>query len=757
MFASIITSHLLSKQNNHSVFVCISSLLTLLFSVHLELVERIIPVLPPRIAQHRDFVRSGAFYPDAFYNCRGQYDVAEDAHWPPFLATGVDLVLERKKKGEDTSELEAFLIGILSHQVSDVSWHSLGLFQGLLKAMATSEFNGDYDEAHSVLDVGGDMIQLSRRTDKRKKDAKWQYNIDDIVELVTRAGYPDIPQSSIHYCMARGQAAYTGELQVADVVHKTYSRKSPTMFNELESYFIGGLTDMHEQVEECLPELIRWMDSGVDKKNYYDICPVFAGKRNRTSYDDTDDRIPDIHYHQDTDDLYTHPMDEERSQKLIKRDSTGQFMLEILKDSIPEVKKKLTGANSIINGGHSLFKVASLPCNIIPVPEFTEKDNNPEAHTVAEIFYPWFGKSLTFWGDKYLVVGSPAENKVHIYDINADLREPMLTIDSPHPAKIWGYLSTHFGTSVAIWQNDYLAVSSPGISMVDFYNSKGVWMGGLSWENSTVSYGSPGQKMIGETLLASQDTDTIYVGAPRSDFNETTEQSGVVYALPKDIITRAIQNHENIALELDENVLFSGTTPYQHIGISLAPTPEGILIGSPGTEEVWRFTYDSDLPRELFKGDSAQGEKLNSLRPSRFGGSLIAANNDYTVVGAPAGSYSEFPYKSEDQQGVIVIFTKNDKYILGVNEEFAWFGAKGVIHGDYLLVVSPHAAGGHGMLWKVNMKDRSIEELGAPEGSFASGFGASVASDGRYLAVGMPHLELPSQTRHGGIALIQLH
>lgn len=755
---------------SHLVFNCISSLLTL-SSVHLELVERIIPILPSRIARHRDFVRSGAFYPDAFYNCRGQYDVAEDAHWPPFLASGVDLVLERKKEGRDTSQLEAFLIGILSHQVSDVSWHSLGLFQGLLKAMATSEFDGDYDEAHSVLDVGGDMIQLSRRTDKRKKDAKWNYDVEDIVELVTRAGYPNIPQSSIHYCMARGQAAYTGELQVADVVHKTYSRKSPTMFNELESYFIGGLTDMHEQVEECLPELIRWMDSGVDKKNYYDICPVFGGKRNRTSEYDDEVEVPEIHFHKLPDNLYAQVLedvaqkldpeslidgqpdiyvDSESPQELMKRDTISGFMLEILKDSVPEVKKKLTGANSIINGGNSLLQVESLNCKIIPAPEVAQKD------TIAELFYPWFGKSLTFWGDRNLVVGSPAENKVYIYETSNDLREPKLTIESPHPAKSWGYLSTHFGTSMTVWEDEYLVVGSPGISMLDIYDKKGNWVGGFTWENATLSYGSSGQKMIGETLASSPYSGMLYVGAPRSDFNKTIEQSGVVYALPKDIITEAIQSHETIVLELDEHVLCSGKEPYQHVGLSLKLSPRGIFIGSPGTEEVWRFTRDSDSPIELYRGENIQGDKLNALRPSRFGGSLVAANEEYTIVGAPAGTDSELPYKSEDQEGVIIVFTKNEKYILGVNEEFAWFGAQGVIAGDSLMVVSPHAAGGHGMLWKVNLKDHSIQELGVPHGSFASGFGASLASNGKYLAVGMPHLELELQQRHGGIALIDV-
>lgn len=34
-----------------------------------------------------------------------------------------------------TEKLVAFLFGIASHMVADVSWHSLGIDQGFLKAM----------------------------------------------------------------------------------------------------------------------------------------------------------------------------------------------------------------------------------------------------------------------------------------------------------------------------------------------------------------------------------------------------------------------------------------------------------------------------------------------------------------------------------------------------------------------------------------------------------------------------------------------
>ena len=36
---------------------------------------------------------------------------------------------------QDTEKLVAFLFGVTSHMVADVSWHSLGIEQGFLRAM----------------------------------------------------------------------------------------------------------------------------------------------------------------------------------------------------------------------------------------------------------------------------------------------------------------------------------------------------------------------------------------------------------------------------------------------------------------------------------------------------------------------------------------------------------------------------------------------------------------------------------------------
>ena len=52
----------------------------------------------------------------------------------------------------------AFTLGFVSHQVADVTWHSLGIEQGFLTTMGNVNFFGSFPAAHNVGDPGGDMV-----------------------------------------------------------------------------------------------------------------------------------------------------------------------------------------------------------------------------------------------------------------------------------------------------------------------------------------------------------------------------------------------------------------------------------------------------------------------------------------------------------------------------------------------------------------------------------------------------------------------
>ena len=70
----------------------------------------------------------------------------------------------------------AFTLGFVSHQVADVTWHSLGIEQGFLRTMGDVNFFGSFPAAHNVGDIGGDMIATFEGDTKPVSDSpmKWQ-------------------------------------------------------------------------------------------------------------------------------------------------------------------------------------------------------------------------------------------------------------------------------------------------------------------------------------------------------------------------------------------------------------------------------------------------------------------------------------------------------------------------------------------------------------------------------------------------------
>ncbi|XP_059335945.1 phosphatidylinositol-glycan-specific phospholipase D isoform X3 [Ammospiza nelsoni] len=166
------------------------------------------------LLNHQDAFQAGSIYPDAFYPpiCkRGMFhDVSEDTHWSPFLKASIDYIRRNYPQPweEATEKLVAFLFGIASHMVADVSWHSLGIDQGFLKAMGEIDFRGSYSEAHSVGDFGGDVVS----------------------------------QSELDFSYLA--SSWHGERLLVGKLFPTFASKSPFLVDKFHEYFLGGVDDM---------------------------------------------------------------------------------------------------------------------------------------------------------------------------------------------------------------------------------------------------------------------------------------------------------------------------------------------------------------------------------------------------------------------------------------------------------------------------------------------------------------------------------
>ncbi|XP_075561639.1 phosphatidylinositol-glycan-specific phospholipase D [Pelecanus crispus] len=202
------------------------------------------------LLNHQDAFQAGSIYPDAFYPsiCKHGifHHVSEDTHWSPFLSTSIHYIRRNYPQPweEDTEKLVAFLFGIASHMVADVSWHSLGIDQGFLKAMGEIDFHGSYSEAHNVGDFGGDVLSQFE-LDFSYLALNWYVPVKDLAAIYKEFyGREIVTESTITDCTYLLFLELHGERLAVAKLFPTYASKSPFLVEKFHEYFLGGVDDM---------------------------------------------------------------------------------------------------------------------------------------------------------------------------------------------------------------------------------------------------------------------------------------------------------------------------------------------------------------------------------------------------------------------------------------------------------------------------------------------------------------------------------
>ncbi|KAJ7418413.1 Phosphatidylinositol-glycan-specific phospholipase D [Willisornis vidua] len=145
---------------------------------------------------------------------------------------------------EATEKLVAFLFGIASHMVADVSWHSLGIDQGFLKAMGEIDFQGSYSEAHSAGDIGGDVVSQFE-LDFNYLASNWYVPVKDLAAVYKEFyGKEIITESTITDCTFLLFLELHGERLAVAKLFPRYASKSPFLVEKFHEYFLGGVDDM---------------------------------------------------------------------------------------------------------------------------------------------------------------------------------------------------------------------------------------------------------------------------------------------------------------------------------------------------------------------------------------------------------------------------------------------------------------------------------------------------------------------------------
>lgn len=231
---------------------------------------------------HPDAFQGGAAFPDWGYGF-GNDDESEAAHWDPFIQAAANHFHENYGPPFDKEEQKyiAFLLGVMAHSQSDISWHALsGFEEGFVEAMAQTNYNGVWGDAHGE-EVGGDIV-CDYEFDTSWLASSWYTPIDDVVEVYHKLGYTNVSAFVLTLQTGKLYLAAKLGLQNSSFLFGQYSSKSPFLIEQLQDYFSGGLDEMAIQSAWRFEEVIDWMENGAAEKK----APSFFNPEQKLSRTD---------------------------------------------------------------------------------------------------------------------------------------------------------------------------------------------------------------------------------------------------------------------------------------------------------------------------------------------------------------------------------------------------------------------------------------------------------------------------------------
>eukprot|EP01113_Clastostelium_recurvatum_P006980 TRINITY_DN1320_c0_g1_i1.p1 TRINITY_DN1320_c0_g1~~TRINITY_DN1320_c0_g1_i1.p1 ORF type:complete len:907 (+),score=269.70 TRINITY_DN1320_c0_g1_i1:97-2817(+) len=225
-------------------------------------------IIQKYIIANKGAFQAGTTFPDWGYACKDYGDESEAAHWPPFMRAA-SAYLARKygtdpaRWNNDGQKLAVFLVGMTSHMIADVSWHSIANFEeGFIDAMANLDFfghfNGDaYQTAHTLADVGGDVVMMKQfNTDWLTSE--WYVPVSDLTSIYHGLGYNKVTYFGLMECMSEMYVALTAMKDAGELAFDYYAYRSPFLVEQYNHYFFGGMDDMAAWTAECWPSVIQW-------------------------------------------------------------------------------------------------------------------------------------------------------------------------------------------------------------------------------------------------------------------------------------------------------------------------------------------------------------------------------------------------------------------------------------------------------------------------------------------------------------------
>ncbi|EHN01802.1 YJL132W-like protein [Saccharomyces cerevisiae x Saccharomyces kudriavzevii VIN7] len=666
------------------------------------------------------WLKAGSFFPDALYSCapsnKDWSDFAEFTHWPNFLVIALSYWQQKYgqkdqlRQSRDSLRLKSFLIGVFTHQIVDVSWHSLVTdyrMHGLLRVLSETEFDADIETAHTFLDVMGEFVTLNNVIRDSANNENWDFfarsdwklpNEQDIMEIIRRAGLSKdrLSYAELEFCVKRGLAAAVSESylfrsQRSQLLNNIYST-SPRANDLILNHWLGGESNLVAMLQKCVP----FFESLFDGKAANEI----------------------------------------------------------------EVEELRLCANLPPASNHNL-ETKSLKSPI--------KVQREDGHIVVSPMksFSKFGTSFTlgkFQGndEDYLAVSAPLEDTVGaIYLVPWDI----FSISDKKDVSILQPMTAMYGSKVdtySVGGVDYLAVSEPGTCRVHFY-FKGTKV--LTIEDTTTEEANQLQIALTEDFDGDQIPDLI-VSSISYGINET----GIVMFIPgSSIISYLINTNEYHFVDIStlKGIVsldgYSDKIPFQHFGatIQMSNTLNKqkmiyITCQSLGTVFVYLSDdlQDPSIPKFHITEDRVVAAKdidhaklgiVSSKEHGMFGSAIHSwhfGGNDFVAISQPMFD-TVFIYIEDSGQvrfSLKLILRINAKLGVVPNE----FGTSLVFNEKEkeLYISSPGSFDKRGSIWKIGMN----ELIKATNGSKRKSL---VINNSKYLVLTNPDKDSKGLTDFG--------
>lgn len=653
----------------------------------------------------QSFWKTAVFFPDALYSCQPNNliwkEFAEFTHWPNFIRIALEYWLEKygpyengnnmpnSKSLSDSIVLKSFILGVLSHQIVDVSWHSLlqnYRNDGLLRVLSETEFNGDIKKAHNFLDTMGDFIVLNNwvKADFANDIHSWSYFNDfkwelpreeDMLEIIRRTNISKhqlISYSDLEKCVKRGQLAVETELltiklnrpQILAPVMLNY----PNTFEFLQEFWLGGEWDLLNMNRKCLHDLkdIFSNTTAIEllindmSRHICDNLPHFT-TRNSQVNDPTSEKVAPL------------------------------FKLEVN----PQMAKIISPYNKFSNFGSSMT-----------LGNFMNDDI-----TYLAVSSPLEGSN----GGVYLIPYSIINNNNNGISTSSDNEQPRLLPVTP----MFGHKVDRYSIDTI----DFLVVSEPGTNTLKFFLQERLIL-------SITEQVTAIMKQLRVGLIADLMDSGINDIIVTTENIGNCETGGTFFIKGEDIIMYLLNGRRNQVLKLSDIISIKlhdlvGTIDYGNFGSIVKDSKRGdkIYITEQNSATIFIFGIDKDkelfIPKFTITSQSISPmpfteEKndrilLKSKKHGMFGKIIISwAYQDKFFVAISQHLFNNVYIYEEHDNGEITFFAQLElKFSLSTIPYNVGFGKNMEYSNidDSLYITSPNSFNGVGAVFKVSMNE----------------------------------------------------